>query len=198
MTAPASTTTLTTGDGQSLTADLALADESFGGLVICHPHPLYGGSRHDAVVAAVWDAGFAANLSVMRFDFRRDHDKGAAERLDVAAAVEALAPRKVVLVGYSFGSYVCLRTDAPGVVGWVGIAPIVDADDHASGSDDRPTLLITARHDQFAPPAQVVERTAAWRSTTIHELPSADHFLAGHHREVADRAVAFALATLGR
>jgi alpha/beta superfamily hydrolase len=198
VTAPASTLiTLTTSDGHQLSADLALSDVSSGGLVLCHPHPLYGGSRRDSVIAAVWDAARTAGLSAIRFDFRQAHDKGAAERHDVAAAAAALAPRRIVLVGYSFGSYVCLRSDAPGVAGWVGIAPIVEADDHCAGCDDRPTLLLTAGHDQYAPPAQVIERTAAWQHTTIHQLPGADHFLAGHHREVAERTVAFASGVLG-
>ena len=48
-----------------------------------------------------------------------------------------------------------------------------------------------------APPSQVVERTAAWQHTAIHELPGADHFLAGHHREVAYRAIAFSQSILG-
>ena len=188
---PVSTVSLATTDGHALGADVHLADESLGGVVLCHPHPLYGGSRHDAVVAAVWDAAIAAGLSAIRFDFRRAHDKGDAERLDVTAAIDALAPRRVVLVGYSFGSYVCLRTDHAAVVGWVGIAPIVTAEDHAAGRDDRTTLLITAGHDQYAPPAQVAERTTAWRNVRSHELPSADHFLAGHHAQVAALAVGF-------
>ena len=189
--AAVSTVSLTTTDGHTLGAAVRLADESLGGVVLCHPHPLYGGSRHDAVVGAVWDATLAAGFSAIRFDFRRAHDKGDAERIDVVAAIDALAPRRVVLVGYSFGSYVCLRTDDAAVLGWVGIAPIVDADDHAAGRDERPTLLVTARHDQYAPPAQVAERTAAWRNVRSHELPSADHFLAGHHAQVAGLAVGF-------
>ena len=186
-----STVSLTTTDGHMLGADVHLADESLGGVVLCHPHPLYGGSRHDAVVAAVWDAAIAAGLSAIRFEFRHAHDKGDAERLDVASAIDALAPRRVVLIGYSFGSYVCLRTDDAAVSGWVGIAPIVDAEDHAAGQDERPTLLVTAGHDQYAPPAQVAERTASWRNVRRHELPSADHFLAGHHAQVAALALGF-------
>ena len=186
-----STVSLTTTDGHTLGADVHLADESLGGVVLCHPHPLYGGSRHDAVVGAVWDATIASGLSAIRFDFRRAHDKGDAERLDVASAIDALAPRRVVLVGYSFGSYVCLRTDDAAVSGWVGIAPIVDAEDHAAGQDERPTLLVTAGHDQYAPPAQVAERTASWRNVRSQELPSADHFLAGHHAQVAALALGF-------
>jgi len=195
--APAiSTVTLTTSDDQSLTADVALAADSPGALVLCHPHPLYGGTRHDAVVGAVWDAALAAGLSAVRFDFRRAHDQGEAEKLDVLAAVDQLAPRGVVLVGYSFGSYVSLRTDHSCVAGWVGIAPVLHATDHAAGTDSRPTLLLVPRHDQYTPPAVVLERTQSWLSTTVHELVSADHFLGGHHQEVADRTVAFAMAVL--
>lgn len=191
-----STTTLTTSDGHPLTADVALVDDSPGALVLCHPHPLYGGTRHDAVVGAVWEAALHAGMSAVRFDFRRVHDQGEAERLDVLAAIEHLAPRRVVLVGYSFGSYVSLRTDHPSVMAWVGIAPVLHATQHAAGTDSRPTLLLVPRHDQYTPPPVVAERTQSWLTTDLHELESADHFLGGHHREVADRTVAFALAAL--
>ena len=189
--------TLTTGDGKTLDADLAINHDAVGGLVLCHPHPLYGGSRHDAVIGAVWDAALEAGLSAIRFDFRRDHDQGNAERHDVGAAIQVLAPSPVIIVGYSFGSYVGLRVDAPSVAGWVAIAPILHASEHAAGHDVRPTLLLSPRHDQYATPASVQGRTTTWKSTTFLELASADHFLAGHHREVAERAVEFARAALG-
>lgn len=200
------TITLHAADGVALTADVAHGRPGAGALVLCHPHPLYGGTRHDAVIGAVWRASLDAGRTAIRFDFRREHDRGEAERLDVAAAIAAVAPERVLLVGYSFGSFVALRVDDPAVTGWVGIAPIVaDPDptdrgagvDRVAGVDDRPTLLIAARHDQFVPIGRLREVTATWRSTTVVELPGADHFLAGHHTQVAEEVRGFANRVLG-
>lgn len=204
------TITLRAADGVTLTADVARGRPGAGALVLCHPHPLYGGTRHDAVISAVWRAALDAGRSAIRFDFRRQHDGGEAERLDVAAAIAAVVPERVLLVGYSFGSFVALRVDDPAVTGWAGIAPIVaDTDptaradrgagaDRVAGADDRPTLLIAARHDQFVPIGRLRELTASWRATEIVELSGADHFLAGHHAQTAELVLAFADRVLGR
>ncbi len=190
------TLTLHTADGVAIEADVVRGAPDAGALVLCHPHPLYGGTRHDAVVGAVWRAAIESGRGAIRFDFRRAHDQGDAERLDVAAAIEAVAPSRVLLVGYSFGSYVCLRVDHPAVAGWVGIAPIV-RDEHAAGCDDRPTVLIAAHHDQFVPLDRLRTVTSAWSSTSLVELPGADHFLAGHHTVVAEHVMAAADRVLG-
>src|SRR5580704_5785150 len=84
--------------------------------VVCHPHPLYGGSMYnnvvDALLAAFWKKGWAT----LRFNFRGvgesegAHDGGAGEAEDAAAALAFLTaqagiqPHDAVLAGYSFGS----------------------------------------------------------------------------------------------
>jgi hypothetical protein len=191
------TRTLQTADGASIVADVALAPDDRGGVVLCHPHPLYGGSRFDAVIGAVWSRVLASGRSAVRFDFRREHDRGDAERLDVEAAMEVMGDRRVVLVGYSFGSYVCLRSDGKTVAGWVGIAPVLHDTEHRAGRDQRPTLLVVAGHDQFTPPARVAALTAGWSAVSTAELPGADHFLAGHLDQVAGAVCVFVDDVLG-
>ena len=85
--------TLETTDGLALVADLALPDrDPWAGVVLAHPHPLYGGDRHSPVVAAAFAALADAGVAVLRFDFRGvgrsggTHGGGIDERLDVAAA----------------------------------------------------------------------------------------------------------------
>ena len=97
--------------------------EGSGAAVICHPHPLFGGTLHNKVVHAAAEALVAAGLPTLRFNFRGvggsggAHDNGRGEQGDLQAVldhVEARFPgRPLVLAGYSFGAYVALRVGCP-------------------------------------------------------------------------------------
>ncbi|HEY2169012.1 MAG TPA: alpha/beta hydrolase, partial [Candidatus Angelobacter sp.] len=87
--------------------------------VICHPHPLFGGTMHNKVVYQAAKSLDALGIPVLRFNFRGAgvsagvHDKGRGEQGDVQAAIDFLAtefPRTpLLLAGFSFGSWVGLR-----------------------------------------------------------------------------------------
>jgi len=88
--------------------------------VICHPHPLYGGSMWNNVVDALEIGFFQAGFTTLKFNFRGvggstgRYDGGAGEMSDVAAACLFLRERtggreRLVLAGYSFGAWVCAR-----------------------------------------------------------------------------------------
>jgi hypothetical protein len=97
-----------------------------GAAVICHPHPLYGGSMWNNVVDAL-EIGFSqAGFTTLKFNFRGvggstgRYDGGAGEMRDVAAACLFLkehtgGDERLVLAGYSFGAWVCARA-ASGVI----------------------------------------------------------------------------------
>ena len=88
---------LTTTDGIRLEAQIDVPDGVHGAAVLCHPHPLYGGSMHDGVPDALFRALPARGIAAIRFNFRGvgastgTHDKGDAERHDVAAAIDLMA-----------------------------------------------------------------------------------------------------------
>ncbi len=197
--------TLTTADGLHLDADLAVPERTraTAGVAICHPHPRFGGDRHNAVVEALFRSVVAAGAVAVRFDFRGVgtsegvHDDGAGERLDAAAAVDAVAaavPDDVPLwlAGYSFGAAVALDVVHPRLEGWLAVAPplAMAATARLAGPDHRPKHLLVAGHDQFGGPDAIAGATAAWRSTHTRVLATADHFLAGHLAEVGRWAVA--------
>jgi alpha/beta superfamily hydrolase len=203
--------TLHTADGLTLSGDLWLPDgEPWAATVVAHPHPLYGGDRHNPVVQAVARALAAAGVAVVTFDFRGvgasagTHDEGRNERLDLAAALETAADAvddvPLVAAGYSFGSMVALNVTDARLAGWLALAPPLGrmGGEPAAGADSRPKHLVVAQHDQFCPPAAADAASAGWPGVTRTVVPMADHFLAAGLRVVAMEAVAFVSRLAGR
>jgi hypothetical protein len=193
---------LATSDGGEVVADLVLATGAWAGAVVCHPHPAYGGDRHNAVVDRIFRTLAPAGVSVLRFDFRRDSDGdgdgGSGEQQDVLAGVEQLAEHlgpelPLWLVGYSFGADVALSVGDPRVAGWVAVAPPLrfGPPARAAAGDRRPVLVVAAEHDQFSPPDRLREVVATWPDAAVTVVPGADHFLAGAVGRVADTIAAW-------
>src|SRR5271170_3211541 len=93
-------------------------DAEFAALV-CHPHPLFGGTMHNKVVYHATKALSSFGLPVLRFNFRGTglsagvHDNGRGERDDVRAAVDWLDREchlPILFAGFSFGAHVGLRS----------------------------------------------------------------------------------------
>ena len=192
---------LVTSDGCSLDSDLSVPDGPVrAAAVICHPHPLYGGDRHNNVVDALFRALPPVGVAALRFDFRGvgrstgTHGLGVDEGLDLVAALDELSSRwpalPLIAAGYSFGSMVALGAGDPRVAGWVAVAPPLSAmklDASAVADDSRPKLVLAAEHDQFTPSAVARAVCADWVATTEVEIPAADHFLAGRTAWVVER-----------
>jgi len=94
--------------------------------IVCHPHPLGGGTMRNAVVAAMARALSASGVVTLRFNFRGvgescgAHDQGRGEQADVAGALDWLCaqpqvdPQSLFVTGYSFGAWVglaCAQND---------------------------------------------------------------------------------------
>jgi alpha/beta superfamily hydrolase len=183
-------------DGTALVGDLVVPRSPRAAVVLLHPHPQYGGNRHNAVVSALHAALPAAAMASLRFDFRADFTGGVGELLDAVAAVDRVIADvpdvPVALVGYSFGAWIALgvRHDEVGAV--VAVAPPLAAMP-ATTPPEIPTLVLTPAHDQFSAPAQnrpVVERWQAEGRPVEHAvIEMADHFLTGSIGSVAQQAV---------
>lgn len=191
---PAETITLSTADGLSLEARLTTPPDPVGDgpaavAVICHPHPLYGGSMDNNVVHRLAaDLGAAAVPSV-RFNFRGvgastgTHGGGQAEVADVVAAIDELADRHpgvpVLLAGYSFGADVALSVGDARIAGWLAVSPplrIVDPADMVAATDQRPTVIVAGTADDFRPADQAETMVAAWPATEVVAAAGVDHF----------------------
>jgi alpha/beta superfamily hydrolase len=189
-------------DGVRLRADLARVDGAAAGVVLTHPHPLYGGDRFNPIIETLFAMLPAAGLTTIRFDFRGvnesggAHDDGDSERLDVVAAIELLdfvqADQPVWLVGYSFGALVALNVVDPRVAGWIAIAPPLAAfpGRTLSDTDHRPKLMLVPQHDQYTPPDTMAAIIESWQATEMRTIESCDHFLVGRVQTIAETVVA--------
>jgi len=199
---------LTSADGVQLEAELAPADGAArAGMVLCHPHPQFGGTMRSIVISALFGALPAQGVTCLRFNFRGvegsggEHAGGDAERLDARAAVAhlraTLAPDvPLVLTGWSFGGDVALSVHDDAVDAWFAIAPplAVARDVEVTGADPRPKLLALAEHDEYRTPDEVASRVTEWQHTDIEIVPGASHFFVGR----TDRLVELALAYVAR
>lgn len=179
--------------------------------VVCHPHPLFGGTMHNKVVYQAAKTFHGAGLPVLRFNFRGvglsegAHDAGRGEQGDVRAALDFLASRfpdvPLLCAGFSFGAWVGLRVGCEDsrVVALAGLGlPVRSTDVSFLESCVKPKILVSGDHDQYAPKEKLETIVAdlparAKETTEMIFIAGGDHFFAGHLEEV-DRALASWLA----
>jgi len=166
--------------------------------LVCHPHPLYGGTMHNKVVFRVAKAATQAGLPALRFNFRGvgkstgSFGEGIGEREDVKAALDYLATRfpavPVCLMGFSFGAGVGLRVGVndPRVVALVGLGvPVAHTNLDFLRGVPKPKLIVQGTLDQFAPRAEVESfYDMLAEPKQIHWVENADHFFTGKLEEV--------------
>jgi uncharacterized protein len=173
--------------------------------VLCHPHPLYGGDMHNAIIAAMAEEFQAAGAATLRFNFRGvgdsggRHDDGRGELDDVGSAVTCLLSRvpipTVAVAGYSFGAMTGLRagSEDPRVGKLIGVAlPIASRDCAFLQTVGKPILLISGDRDDYCPISVLqpfVAKLGEPKSLIV--IDGADHFFAGWETRVAKAATAF-------
>jgi len=199
--------TLLAADGVALEAQHAPADDGSparAGMVLCHPHPQFGGTMRSIVISALFEALPRAGVECVRFNFRGvegsggEYTGGDAERLDAAAAVADLSHRlpagaPLVLAGWSFGADIALSYSDPAIAGWLLIAcPLRYARDPERVSNDaRPKYAVLAQHDEFRPADEAAREIASWRNAEVHVVGGASHFFVGRTEQVVTHALAF-------
>ncbi|MGD9805991.1 MAG: alpha/beta hydrolase [Hyphomicrobiaceae bacterium] len=175
------------------------------GVVVCHPHPLYGGEMHNNVVEAMVISLRHAGLATLRFNFRGvggsngQHGEGIAEVEDVKAAVSYFVGRHafetIIVAGYSFGSIVGMRAGAEDarVHKLIGVAlPIKSRDASFLRNVTKPKLLVSGDNDDHSPvPALKALAAELPGPTELVIVSGADHFFRGREMQVADAALKF-------
>jgi uncharacterized protein len=172
--------------------------------VVCHPHPLYGGTLHNKVVFHAMKALNSFGFPVLRFNFRGtglsqgEHDHGRGELQDVRTALDWLEQeyrQPIIFAGFSFGAAVGLRAGCADerVSALIGLGvPVSPIDDRAYdygflSSCTKPKLFVSGDRDQFGP-KQHLERMFASvaEPKKLVKIEAADHFFEGRLREMRD------------
>ena len=195
------------------------AENATHAAVVCHPHPLFGGTLHNKVVFHTMKALNSFGFPVLRFNFRGaglshgEHDQGRGEVDDVRTALDWLDAEfhlPMVFAGFSFGAAVGLRaacadTRVKTVIG-VGtpVAPVTaDTQLPRAYSFDflhdcaKPKLFVSGARDQFGPRSKLetlVGSLAEPKKLVL--IDGADHFFEGRLRELRETIEAWVKETL--
>jgi alpha/beta superfamily hydrolase len=177
--------------------------------LVCHPHPLFGGTLHNKVVFHTMKALNSFGFPVLRFNFRGaglsqgEHDQGNGEADDVRAALDWLDAEyhlPLLLAGFSFGSAVGLRAACPdarvrAVIG-VGtpVVPVAEATEEPRvytldflQQCAKPKLFVSGARDQFGPRAKLEALVASLpEPKKLVMIEGADHFFEGRLRELRE------------
>ena len=163
--------------------------------IICHPHPLFGGTMHNKVTHMIEKAFRELGLHTVRFNFRGvgesegEFDNGIGETDDVLSIYqwlkEILPEHEIWLAGFSFGSYTALRA-CPEIQPqqFLTIAPPVERYDYSDlAIPDCPWLVIQGEDDDVVTPKAVYDYVNA-----LDPRPQLITFKAGHffHRRLID------------
>lgn len=166
--------------------------------LVCHPHPLFGGTLHNKVVYQAAKALDGLGMPVLRFNFRGaglsqgQHDRGRGELDDVRAALAFLSsefPRAALLLaGFSFGCWVGLRVgcEDPRVKRLIGIgAPVNNSDFRYLTECAKPKLFVHGSQDEHGDVNLVrnlVEELPGENQLVVVE--GVDHFFTGKVEEL--------------
>lgn len=165
------------------------------GLIITHPHPLFGGSMDNNVVWTAARAGAVRRWATLRFNFRGvgrstgTYGGGLAEAEDVAAALDFLKTRTAgpyYVMGYSFGAFVAAHALMQGLEARTAVfiaPPIAFMDLTFLPRVPRLKLVVVGDRDELCP-LMDVQRLLAETPVPVTVIPRADHFFGGREEEL--------------
>ena len=160
-----------------------------GVAVVCHPHPLGGGTLHNKVVFRAARGLENANVATLRFNFRGvgasagRHEEGEGEQGDVIAAIDWVARqhpgKKLIVGGFSFGAWVASRAacEMPNVDALFLIGTPVNKYDFGHLRHcEKPMLLLHGTQDEFGDVGKLEKVTQHIRNAEVVVVTGADHF----------------------
>lgn len=172
--------------------------------LVCHPHPLFGGTLHNKVVFHAMKALNSFGFPVLRFNFRGtglsagEHDHGIGEVEDVRAALNWLDGEfrlPIVFAGFSFGAAVGLRAaysdDRVRALIALGL-PAVAVENRVYDfeflrSSTKPKLFVSGSRDQFGPAGKLEALVATFADPKkLVRIEAGDHFFEGRLREMRE------------
>ena len=183
-------------------------------VIVCHPHPLYGGNMSNNIVFAICQELAQQSIAAFRFNFRGvgksggKYGEGIAEQEDVKAALAFVSStpdidqKRIGLVGYSFGASVTLpvavHDERVNLLALVSPA-LSDTGWEQLKEYTKPKFLISGNCDYVIPPQQFQQYIKDIPEPKQYQLISgADHFWRGYEAEVGQKVTQFFVAGFGR
>jgi alpha/beta superfamily hydrolase len=185
---------------EAIVEETAVPGSSYG--IVCHPHPLFGGTMDNKVVTTVARALHETGIPTVRFNFRGvgasagEYDQGVGETTD-ADAVATWGARRwpgrdLVIAGFSFGAYVAVRLAQQRVPRHlITVAPALEPFDAFGMAVPRcPWLVVQGDADDVVDPATVIDWVNGLDpKPRLVVLPGVGHFFHGRLRELRDAVV---------
>lgn len=175
-----------------------LSQDTGRSVIVCHPHPQYGGNMHDGVVSLCCDYFAKAGATVVRFNFRGvgsstgKHSNGPGECDDLHSVMQWLFANKpqddICLVGYSFGSWIVSQVlvdqvNKSSVNYAILIAPPLTYMDYPAVEKIAPPVsIILGSDDNFASEQEAIQWVGD--ATQVQTILGADHFFGGCYDEL--------------
>jgi uncharacterized protein len=183
----------------------------FGLVVVCHPHPLYGGNMFNNVVHAVCEPLIKKGIAWLKFNFRGvgksggSYSDGIGEQEDAQSAISfgekqgLIEGGRIGICGYSFGSMVAFAAAVkdPRVRAVAGISPFIQPPDLLDFYS-HPKLFVSGDLDEFVHPRELekqVERLPAPKELVFY--PGVDHFWMKEDDSMAEKVGQFFKSTIG-
>ena len=176
-------------------------------IIVCHPHPLYGGSMDNNVISSLCESLTQASLISLKFNFRGvggsqgEFGQGIGEREDVEAAISFISTvnevdsKRIGLAGYSAGAGfafpVGFNDDRIRALAAVS-PPLSMFDFDFLKSCPKPKLLISGSRDDLIPTDDFLKFCQSLPEPKECEIVErADHFWWGYESHLADKMAAF-------
>lgn len=171
--------------------------------IVCHPHPLYGGTLHNKVVEYLSRTLNDLGVGTLRFNFRGvgqsagEYAEGVGEANDLRAVLAWAQKQRpghpLWLAGFSFGAFValCVAHEFP-LVRLITVAPPVNLFDFSRlESPGCPWVLVQGEADEIVPAAAVLGWAKQWTPIPeLIEMPGVGHFFHGSLNQLRERLVA--------
>ena len=181
--------------------------EPFPAVVVCHPHPLYGGSMDNNVVSGIAEALLQVGVISFKFNFRGvggsqgTSGQGKGEQEDALAAISFLATagevdrQRIGLAGYSAGASfalpVCHQDERIKALAAVSL-PLGMSELGSFKDCTKPKLLLSGANDDFTPADRFLEFCQGLADPKeCHTIEGADHFWVGHEAVMAKKVSSF-------
>jgi len=178
----------------------------FPAVIVCHPHPLYGGSMSSNVVFYICQALAEASIAALRFNFRGvgksqgEFGGGRPEQNDIKAALDFVLStdnidhQRIGLAGYSFGGGVAVpvAVEDEKIKMLALVSPALMDGGEQLKEYIKPKFIIIGENDDVIAQRELRELAGEIPEPKQYQvIAGADHFWAGYEEEVARRVTEF-------